>query len=115
MAADVPGSFMGRNSNFNGQGYAQMEFEAQAMTPADYEEWVNDVKTTAPELSEAEFDELLETDFVGRQTYSSTHLEFSPAPEGQHHGAPVSDEEEMKTAPSSETDHFHHKDAEEAE
>lgn len=92
-----------------------MEFEAQAMTPADYKEWVNDVKTTAPELSEAEFDELLETDFVGRQTYSSTHLEFSPAPEGQHHGAPVSDEEEMKTAPSSETDHFHHKDAEEAE
>ncbi|MCP3762777.1 cytochrome aa3 quinol oxidase subunit II [Domibacillus sp. A3M-37] len=112
MAADVPGSFMGRNSNFNGQGYAQMEFEAQAMTAADYDEWVNDVKDTAPELTESDFDELLETDFVGRKSYSSTHLEFSPAPEGEHHGSPVSNEEDMETAPSSETDHFHHKDAE---
>lgn len=113
LAADVPGSYMGRNSNFNGQGYAQMEFEAQAMTPADFDEWVNDVKTTAPELTEAEFDELLETDFVGRESFSSTHLEFSPAPEGEHHGAPASDEEDMETAPSSDTDHFHHHEAEE--
>ncbi|WP_046176197.1 cytochrome aa3 quinol oxidase subunit II [Domibacillus indicus] len=118
LAADVPGSYMGRNSNFNGAGYAQMEFEAQAMTAADYDEWVNDVKNTAPELTESEFDELLETDFVGRQSYSSTHLEFKPAPEGHHHGTPTaaeedSAEEEMETAPSSDADHFHHQEAEE--
>ncbi|MCI2253985.1 cytochrome aa3 quinol oxidase subunit II [Domibacillus sp. PGB-M46] len=107
MAADVPGSYMGRNSNFNGQGYAQMEFEAQAMTQADYDEWVNDVKTTAPKLTDADYDKLLETDFVGRKSYSSTHLEFNPPPEGQHHGTPNegtpnTEEDGDKTAPSSE-------------
>ncbi|WP_203362066.1 cytochrome aa3 quinol oxidase subunit II [Bacillus sp. REN10] len=86
LAADTPGSYMGKNSNFNGEGFAHMEFEAQAMPKADYKEWVSDVKETAPKLSEKEFDSLLEADHVGRKTYTSTHLEFRPAPEGEHAG-----------------------------
>ncbi|CAM3026584.1 cytochrome aa3 quinol oxidase subunit II [Paenibacillus sediminis] len=80
LVAEHADSYLGRNSNFNGKGYAQMEFEAQAMSPADYRKWVHDVKTTAPALTKEEFNTLLNTPFVGRKTYSSTHLSFSPPP-----------------------------------
>src|SRR5699024_1980923 len=44
LVADKPGDFYGRNTNFNGQGYAHMEFNVQAMAQDDFNEWVNDVK-----------------------------------------------------------------------
>ncbi|MGG3281531.1 cytochrome aa3 quinol oxidase subunit II [Paenibacillus solani] len=87
MVAEEPGSMLGRNANFSGEGFAHMEFEALAMTPTEYDKWVKDVKETAPELKEDEFNKLLETEHVGRMTFSSNHLEFSPPPaEGHHHG-----------------------------
>ncbi|WP_438349532.1 cytochrome aa3 quinol oxidase subunit II [Paenibacillus sp. FA6] len=83
LVADVPGSYLGRNTNFSGQGSALMEFETLAMPPADYLEWVEEVKATAPILEEVEFKGLLSTSYLGRKTYSSTHLTFSPPP-GSH-------------------------------
>lgn len=83
LSADTEGSYIGKNANFSGKGFAHMEFEALVMSNKDYDEWVNDVKETAPELTEDEFKSLLATDFLGRKTYSSTHLEFSPPP-GDH-------------------------------
>ncbi|MFE6167295.1 cytochrome aa3 quinol oxidase subunit II [Viridibacillus arvi] len=112
MAADVEGSFFGRNSNFNGKGFAQMEFEAQTMSQQKFDEWVSDVKAKEPELTEKTFNELLDTDFVGRKSFSSTHLKFSPAPE-MHHGksSDMSDDaEEMDGMDMSdgEMDHSNH-------
>lgn len=86
LVADVPGSYLGKNSNFSGEGFAHMEFETLAMPAADFDEWVNDVKETAPELTEADFKKLLDTKFVGRMSFSNNHLSFSPAPEEGHHG-----------------------------
>lgn len=90
LLAESEGSFMGKNSNFTGKGFAHMEFEVLATSPEKYAKWVEDVKKTAPELTEQEFKTLLDTSFVGRKTYSSTHLTFSPPPEGEngghHHG-----------------------------
>lgn len=80
LAADEVGSYMGRNSNFNGRGFAEMEFEAQTMTQADFAQWVSDVKANEKPLTEEKFEELLEAEHVGRSSYSSTHLEFSPPP-----------------------------------
>ncbi|MEA0555141.1 cytochrome aa3 quinol oxidase subunit II [Lysinibacillus irui] len=80
LAADEVGSFMGRNSNFNGRGFAEMEFEAQSMTQEDFDKWVADVKAKEAPLTEEKFDELLKAEHVGRQSFSSTHLDFSPAP-----------------------------------
>ncbi|GLC88394.1 hypothetical protein LYSBPC_15210 [Lysinibacillus piscis] len=80
LAADEVGSFMGRNSNFNGRGFAEMEFEAQSMTQQDFDKWVMDVKTHEKPLTEEKFNELLTAEHVGRSSYSSTHLEFRPAP-----------------------------------
>ena len=56
------------------------------MNDADYKEWVNDVKSNEPELTEDEFNTLLESEHVGRKSYSSTHLGFSPPPEGDNAG-----------------------------
>lgn len=97
LVADKPASMMGRNANFTGEGFAHMDFEALSMTPADYEEWVKDVKANEGKLTEAKFNKLLDTAHVGRQAYSSTHLEFSPPPEG-HHGAHSSPSNESKDA-----------------
>lgn len=76
VVADNPGSYFGRNTNFNGRGYAEMEFEVLAQTQIDYENWVKDVKKTAPKLSEEKYEELLKPTHLGRLTYSNTHLEW---------------------------------------
>jgi cytochrome aa3-600 menaquinol oxidase subunit 2 len=86
LVADYPGSYVGKNSNFSGKGFSQMEFEALAMTDAEYQKWVKDVKNTASDITPEEFDSLLKMNFVGRKTYTSTHLGFRPAPEGEYAG-----------------------------
>lgn len=80
LVADEQGSYYGRNANFSGKGFAQMDFEVLAMSPVEFEDWVKDVDTSAPKLTEKEFDKLLDTEMMGRATYSSTHLDFKPAP-----------------------------------
>ncbi|MEO4051867.1 cytochrome aa3 quinol oxidase subunit II [Solibacillus sp. CAU 1738] len=103
LAADEVGSYMGRNSNFSGRGFAEMEFEAQSMTQADFDEWVSDVKANEEPLTEEKFNELLAAEHVGRSSYSSTHLDFSPPPmehgdmdmDGMDHGDMDMSDEEM--------------------
>ena len=86
LAAEVPGEYMGRNSNFSGKGFAENMFQVKAMPEAEFDKWVEDVKATADPLTEEKFDELLEPGHLGQLTFSGTHLEFSPPPEGQHDG-----------------------------
>ncbi|TLS38903.1 cytochrome aa3 quinol oxidase subunit II [Pseudalkalibacillus caeni] len=83
LAADTPGEYMGRNSNFSGEGFAENKFDVTAMTQDEFDEWVDEVKDTAKPLSEEKFEELLEPGHLGRLTFTGTHLDFSPAPE--HH------------------------------
>lgn len=76
LLAERPGTFMGRNTNFNGQGYAHMDFDVVAKTEADYEEWVQDVRKTAPTLTEEKYMEILYPGVVGRMTFNETHLQW---------------------------------------
>ncbi|MBM6616556.1 cytochrome aa3 quinol oxidase subunit II [Bacillus suaedaesalsae] len=76
LVADHPGSYFGRNTNFNGRGYADMEFEVLAQTHEDFNEWVKEVQETAPKLTEEEYEELLKPTHLGRLTFSNTHLEW---------------------------------------
>lgn len=85
LAADTPGEYMGRNSNFTGKGFAENIFDVEAMPAAEFDKWVEDVKASAETLTEEKFEELLLPGHLGRSTYNGTHLEFSPAPEGHHH------------------------------
>lgn len=107
--ADVPMSMEGKNSSFTGKGFGKMQFEALSMKPEDFDQWVKDVKANEPKLTEKKFNELLETDFVGRQSYSSTHLEFSPPPEGRNAGHNHGDsEDENMPSDMNEENHSEH-------
>jgi cytochrome aa3-600 menaquinol oxidase subunit II len=86
LAADVPGEYMGRNANFSGKGFAQNTFDVTAMSQEEFDDWVKEVKETAKPITKEKFDELLEPGHLGRMTFTGTHLEFSPAPEGHNHG-----------------------------
>ena len=76
LVADHPGSYFGKNTNFNGRGYTEMEFEVLSQTQQDFDKWVEDVQRTAPKLTETEYEELLKPTHLGRLTFSNTHLDW---------------------------------------
>jgi cytochrome aa3-600 menaquinol oxidase subunit II len=106
LAADVPGEYMGRNANFSGKGFAQNTFDVTAMSQEEFDDWVKEVKETANPITEEKFDELLEPGHLGRMTFTGTHLEFSPAPEGHNHGS--SDTESHVSEEDSSEEHSDH-------
>jgi cytochrome aa3-600 menaquinol oxidase subunit II len=122
LAADVPGEYMGRNANFSGKGFAKNTFNVNAVSETEFDEWVEEVKETAKPLTEEKFDELLEPGHLGQSTYTGTHLEFMPPPEGEngghHHGSSDSgensddehsehDEHHESSSSNDETEHHH--------
>ncbi|AST05647.1 cytochrome ubiquinol oxidase subunit II [Anoxybacillus flavithermus] len=76
VVADRPGSYEGRNTNFNGRGYAHMQFEVLAQTPKEFDKWVQEVKQTAPKLTKEKYEELLLPTHLGRLTFVDTHLQW---------------------------------------
>jgi cytochrome aa3-600 menaquinol oxidase subunit 2 len=109
LAAEVPGEYMGRNSNFSGKGFAENIFNVEAMPQAEFDEWVADVKANAEPLTEERFDELLEPGHLGQLTFSGTHLEFSPPPEHDHGSSESHEEHESDEAHGeAETEHSDH-------
>lgn len=86
LATDVSGEYMGRNASFSGKGFAENTFNVTAMTQEKFEDWIDDVKNTAEPLTEEKFNELLKPAIVGQSTFTGTHLDFLPPPEG-HHGS----------------------------
>jgi cytochrome aa3-600 menaquinol oxidase subunit 2 len=105
LAADQPGEYMGRNANFSGKGFAENVFDVTAMSPVEFDEWVQEVKDRAEPLTEEKFEELLEPGHLGRSTYNGTHLEFAPPPEHDH----GSDEKISDSDPMMEVDdHSNH-------
>jgi cytochrome aa3-600 menaquinol oxidase subunit 2 len=113
LAADVPGEFMGRNANFSGKGFAENTFNVTAMPEDEFDDWVKEVKETAKPLTEEKFNELLEPGHLGQMTFTGTHLEFLPPPEGENgghnHGSSDSDShEEHSDSRNSEEEHTNH-------
>lgn len=82
---------MGRNANFSGKGFAENTFHVEAMSQDKFDEWVKEVKETAKPITDVRFNELLKPGHEGQLTFTGTHLDFSPAPEGEnaghHHGS----------------------------
>lgn len=76
IVADHEGSYFGRNSNFNGKGFKEMEFEVLAQSPQDFDKWVKEVQEKAPKLTEEMYAEKLKPSHLGRETFSNTHLEW---------------------------------------
>ncbi|PEZ82374.1 cytochrome aa3 quinol oxidase subunit II [Bacillus sp. AFS017274] len=109
LAADVPGEYMGRNSNFSGSGFAQQTFNVNALSAKEYDKWVDEIKATAKPITEKKFNELLKPGHVGQSTYTGTHLEFSPAPEGENaghdHGSSDTEENDSKDSHEEHSEH----------
>ncbi|MDP1417624.1 cytochrome aa3 quinol oxidase subunit II [Peribacillus simplex] len=109
LAADVPGEYMGRNSNFSGSGFAQQTFNVNALSAEEYDKWVDEIKATAKPITEEKFNELLKPGHVGQSTYTGTHLEFSPAPEGENaghdHGSSDTEENDSKDSHKEHSEH----------
>src|SRR6185312_7332519 len=55
LAADVPGEYMGRNANFSGKGFAENTINVEAVPVNKFNDWVKDVKKTAPLLTKVKF------------------------------------------------------------
>lgn len=105
LAADAPGEFMGRNANFSGKGFAENTFNVTAMSQEDFDDWVKEVKETAKPITEKKFEELLVPGHLGQQTYTGTHLEFSPPPTGHNHPEESSESHETENQTDSHTGH----------
>lgn len=109
LAADVPGEYMGRNSNFSGSGFAQQTFNVNVLSAKEYDKWVDEIKATAKPITEEKFNELLKPGHVGQSTYTGTHLEFSPAPEGENaghdHGSSDTEENDSKDSHEEHSEH----------
>lgn len=53
LQADRPGRFLGENTMYSGNGFHQQKFPAVALSPADFDAWVQSVRSQAPPLDAA--------------------------------------------------------------
>lgn len=75
LMADEEGSFYGSGANFTGEYFAQMTFQADAVSQEEYDAWVQDVKTTEASLTLDGFEQL-------RLKGTASVQQFSSFPEG---------------------------------
>lgn len=58
LVADEPGRFVGRNTQYSGDGFADQQFEAIAAAQADFDAWVAKVRQSQQTLDSAAYEEL---------------------------------------------------------
>ena len=58
LIANENGEFDGISANYSGAGFTGMKFKAVATDPADFDAWVNEVKSSPKQLDSAEYDAL---------------------------------------------------------
>ncbi|WP_404402193.1 ubiquinol oxidase subunit II [Pelagibacterium halotolerans] len=71
LLADAPGQFMGRNTQYSGDGFADQHFTAIAMTDAEFESWVAQAGQTGESLDKAAYQELAAPSIAHPVTYYS--------------------------------------------
>ncbi len=76
LQADEEGTYQGRNSNYNGSGFAEQTFEVHAESEEDFESWAEEVQNEAPQLTQEEYDSLLTPGLLEEMEFSSTHLDY---------------------------------------
>ncbi|ELK46027.1 cytochrome aa3 quinol oxidase subunit II [Halobacillus sp. ACCC02827] len=85
LQADEEGVYDGRNSNFNGEGFAAQTFKVHAESEENFNSWVSDIQNESPELTQDQYNDLVKPGLTDKSSYSSTHLEF--VDHGTHEGA----------------------------
>ncbi len=72
LMADEPGTYTGQNQQFSGDGYADMHFKALAVSPEEFESWVNEVRQSPEKLDLERYTELEQPVKNAPMTYFST-------------------------------------------
>jgi cytochrome o ubiquinol oxidase subunit 2 len=72
LIANETGQFRGIAANYNGPGFSDMHFSTFSLTPADFEGWVEKVKTSRQQLDLASYAELAKPTIAHRVTYYSS-------------------------------------------
>lgn len=76
LRADHTGTFSGRNSNFNGEGFTHQIFDVHSVTQSEFDKWAKDTKSKAPKLTKKQYDQLMVQGEAKKMTFSSTHLKW---------------------------------------
>lgn len=71
LLADAPGQFMGRNTQYSGDGFADQHFTAIAATDADFASWVTQVNNADETLDTAAYRALAAPSIAHPVTYYS--------------------------------------------
>jgi len=58
LRADAPGTFHGQSSHYSGDGFSGMHFEVRAVSPEQFDAWIEDTRKTGPTLDPASYAEL---------------------------------------------------------
>jgi cytochrome o ubiquinol oxidase subunit II len=70
LEADRAGSYLGLAAHFNGDGFSDMTFHADAVSPSDYSQWVATARANGPVLDRVAYRALLQqTSNVSPYTY----------------------------------------------
>ena len=71
LLADSVGTYPGLSSNFSGDGFADMRFDVDVVSPEQFEQWVTATRTTGPLLDAAAYADLAKpSQAVAPFTYS---------------------------------------------
>ena len=71
LRADAPGTFRGLSSHYSGDGFSDMHFDVQAMSPEQFAAWIERTRSTGPALDAGSYAAL------ARQSVNTRPLTFS--------------------------------------
>ncbi len=71
LEADKAGTYYGHGANFTGKGFAHMDFHVIATSDANFNSWVQQIKSSSPSLTMVGYDKLKQPGETGNLSYSS--------------------------------------------
>lgn len=71
LSADTVGTYRGGSANYSGDGFAQMKFDANALSEADFNAWVAGAKQSGRMLDMASYTQLAQPGTTTPHTYAS--------------------------------------------
>jgi cytochrome o ubiquinol oxidase subunit 2 len=72
LMASAPGRFVGRNTQYSGDGFPDQQFEVIAMSQDDFDAWIAKVKQSTEALKGAAYAELAKPSTAHPVTYYSS-------------------------------------------
>lgn len=69
LLADKPGIYAGQNQQLSGRGYADMNFKAHAVSPEEFQSWVQKVRQTSEQLDVDRYEKLASPSIGDPVTY----------------------------------------------